>query len=226
MRDYPDRMGELERRLRRDGIELARSKGGASSIAPAEGGQDDSVQRNHLACMGRAGWPGNASPGRCAPVEPTPRRRDRWGASHDGARRPGARGPARRLRRSDGDYWKPSSKAIRRTGPVRAGPVRAEADETRPWGALPGNRSESGAMRRGAPPISGTHQPRGQLFWRPYDGSRSRSLSSLQRPRLSSDRLTEQPLRELGASVPSQDIRPQVCWPLPRTRRGCHGDSP
>lgn len=118
MRDCPDRMGELERRLRRDGIELARSKGGASSIAPAEGGQDDSVQRNHLACMGRAGWPGNASPGRCAPVEPTPRRRDRWGASHDGARRPGARGPARRLRRSDGDYWKPSSEAVRRTGPV------------------------------------------------------------------------------------------------------------
>ena len=29
MRDCPDRMGELERRLRRDGIELARSKGGS-----------------------------------------------------------------------------------------------------------------------------------------------------------------------------------------------------
>ena len=29
MRDCPDRMGELERRLKRDGIELARSKGGS-----------------------------------------------------------------------------------------------------------------------------------------------------------------------------------------------------
>ena len=65
MSDCPDRMGELERRLRRDGIELARSKGGAFSTVPAEGGQDDSVQRNlYLACMERDGWPGNASPGR------------------------------------------------------------------------------------------------------------------------------------------------------------------
>ena len=65
MRDCPDRMGELKRRLRRDGIELARSKIGASSTAPVEGGQDDSVQRNlYLVCMERAGWPGNASPGR------------------------------------------------------------------------------------------------------------------------------------------------------------------
>lgn len=33
MRGCPDRMGELERRLRRDGIELARSKGGAMATA-------------------------------------------------------------------------------------------------------------------------------------------------------------------------------------------------
>ena len=64
MRDCPDRMGELERRLRRDGIELARSKGGASSTAPAEGGQDDSVQRNpYLACTERAGGPRQREPG-------------------------------------------------------------------------------------------------------------------------------------------------------------------
>lgn len=63
----------------------------------------------------------------------------------------------------------------------------------------------------GVPPISGTHRPQGQLLWRSYDGSWSRSLSSPQRPRRSSDRLTERPLRELGASVPSQDIQPQVC---------------
>ena len=90
---------------------------------------------------------------------------------------------------------------MRATGRV----ARAELDEMRPMGAL------QRAATRAMPPISGTHRPQGQLLWRSYDGSRSRSLSSLQRPRRSSDRLTEQPLRELGVSVPSQDIRPQVC---------------
>lgn len=80
----------------------------------------------------------------------------------------------------------------------------------------PGERCQgtaAGAMPcvAGIPPISGAHRPQGQLLWQSYGGSRSRSLSSPQRPRRSSDRLTEQLLRELGVSVPSQDIRPQVC---------------
>lgn len=52
MRDCPDRMGELERRLRRDGIELARSKGGASST--------DSSRRPSGLC-GRSTAAGSAS---------------------------------------------------------------------------------------------------------------------------------------------------------------------
>lgn len=86
MRGCPDRMGELERRLRKDGIELARSKGGAMATAGSH---------------------------RVKPF--------------------GGRG--RRERR---------------------------ADETRPWGTLPGSRSESEAMRHGVPPISGTPRPQGR----------------------------------------------------------------
>lgn len=107
--------------------------------------------------------------------------------------------------------------AMATTGSHRAKPFGGRGRrERRRTKRDPGERCRGAAARAtpcvaGVPPISGTHRPQGQLLWRSYDGSRSRSLSSLQRPRRSSDRLTEQPLRELGVSVPSQDIRPQVC---------------
>ncbi len=56
MRDCPDRMGELERRLRRGRHRAREVEGRSLQYVPAEGGQDDSVQRNlYLACMETVG---------------------------------------------------------------------------------------------------------------------------------------------------------------------------
>ena len=130
----------------------------------------------------------------------------------DGERRTTALGdPAREAPPGD------NGGAMATTGNHRAKPFGGRGRrERRRTKRDPGERCRGAAARAtpcvaGVPPISGTHRPQGQLLWRSYDGSRSRSLSSLQRPRRSSDRLTEQPLRERGVSVPSQDIRPQVC---------------